>query len=157
MVVGLPGTGIGGMFYLLAAVWAPVQEFWSWLAGRNRRPRWKLVLSQALIALSIIVGMWAVGEITGRLILAFASAGGIHLRQALNLGAIATGKDNILRITLLYWALATLAFVYLAVHVARFFVWLCAYAREYDYRATHFQPRRSIVRIPRSHPARISR
>jgi hypothetical protein len=58
MTAGLPGAGIGGMFYLLMALLAPVRE-----TVRRRRetgsPRqWRLVFRHFLLAASILAGMW---------------------------------------------------------------------------------------------------
>lgn len=58
MTVGLPGAGIGGLFYLLAALAMPVRETWLTLTGRSSRARWGVVLQQLALAGSIVGGMW---------------------------------------------------------------------------------------------------
>ena len=49
MTAGLPGTGIGGMFYLISALATPLWE--AYLRVRGRRARgWGLVVAQTAIA-----------------------------------------------------------------------------------------------------------
>lgn len=54
---GLPGTGIGGLFYILLALTMPFFEFYQTIHGRGSLERWKLVLRQFAIALLILVGV----------------------------------------------------------------------------------------------------
>jgi ribose/xylose/arabinose/galactoside ABC-type transport system permease subunit len=64
MIAGLPGTGIGGIFYLLLAVWMPVRE--SYLSLRKRAAnRWKMVGQHVLLTIGIILGIWATGFVLG--------------------------------------------------------------------------------------------
>ena len=58
MTAGLPGAGIGGMFYLLMALLAPL---WEGVRAyrQTRSPRqWQLVLRHFLLAASILFSMW---------------------------------------------------------------------------------------------------
>jgi hypothetical protein len=59
MIVGLPGTGIGGLFYLLSALWMPVREAWRALSGRAGPRRWRTVATLAGLAAAIYLGLWA--------------------------------------------------------------------------------------------------
>jgi hypothetical protein len=56
---GLPGAGIGGLFYILSALWMPVCELW--------RLRWPLVAKQFAIAVGIVAVMsgvfWALDAV----------------------------------------------------------------------------------------------
>ena len=61
MVAGLPGTGIGGMFYLLSAFLMPFKELIKTLRGHSNKRRWKLVGSQTGLALGIMGGFWITG------------------------------------------------------------------------------------------------
>jgi len=56
---GLPGTGIGGLFYLLLALWMPVGELWRTVRGRSSRERWRLVGTQFALACAIIAALVA--------------------------------------------------------------------------------------------------
>jgi len=66
--VGLPGTGIGGLFYLLAALLLPLLELRRTVRGRSSLRRWGLVIRQATIALGIIVVVWATTWIGGQVL-----------------------------------------------------------------------------------------
>ena len=85
MTVGLPGAGIGGLFYLLAAVVMPVRELALTARGRSSARRWGVVGRQFAHALGIAAGTWA----TGWLIVAGAAriAGGGTIGQTVAGGA----------------------------------------------------------------------
>jgi len=51
---GLPGTGLGGLFYILLAFWMPVAELHRTLQGRSSRARWRQVGAQFAIACGIV-------------------------------------------------------------------------------------------------------
>ena len=61
MVAGLPGTGIGGMFYLMSAFLMPFKELIKTFRGHSNKRRWKLVGSQTGLALGIMGGFWITG------------------------------------------------------------------------------------------------
>lgn len=69
MTVGLPGAGIGGLFYLLAALLMPFRELARTLRRRSSAARWSLVGEQFAHAVGIAAGTYA----TGWLIVAGAS------------------------------------------------------------------------------------
>jgi hypothetical protein len=53
---GLPGTGIGGLLYILLALCMPFFEPYQTILGRTSLERWKLVLRQLAITLLILAG-----------------------------------------------------------------------------------------------------
>jgi hypothetical protein len=59
MTAGLPGTGIGGIFYLLLAVYMPVCEFFKTLQGKTTLKRWEGVTLQLLFVAGILTTMWS--------------------------------------------------------------------------------------------------
>lgn len=65
MNIGLPGAGIAGLFYLLAALWMPCHELGRTLRGERDPARWRRALTQAALALGIIATIvataWAIG------------------------------------------------------------------------------------------------
>ena len=61
MNVGLPGTGIGGLFYLVTALLMPAVELLRTIRGRSTIARWRLVAHQVLLALGILLVLWATG------------------------------------------------------------------------------------------------
>jgi hypothetical protein len=62
MTAGLPGTGIGGVFYLLLAVLMPFRELVRLLRGKSSRQRWAVIAAQwgyvAAIGLTMWLEMW---------------------------------------------------------------------------------------------------
>ncbi len=69
MIAGLPACGIGGVFYLLSAIFMPIIELNKMLrrkARRNPKERWKLIAFQLMVALSMIGGFWLTGEVLGQ-------------------------------------------------------------------------------------------
>jgi len=64
VVVGIPGTGIGGLFYLVSALWLPVRAW----RGRVARPRRVAsALRQAALAATIVVATWWTGDLIARM------------------------------------------------------------------------------------------
>ena len=59
MNAGLPGTGIGGLFYLVTALLMPAVEMVRTLRGRSSVARWRIVLRQVTLALGVLGGLWA--------------------------------------------------------------------------------------------------
>ena len=57
MTAGLPGTGLGGLFYLVLSLLMPLFELYLTARGRSSRARWRFVLTQLAIALGIIAAM----------------------------------------------------------------------------------------------------
>ena len=68
MTAGLPGSGIGGLYYLLLALWMPFYELWLTLRGRGDRRRWALVLKQSSMAAGILCALWGEGLLLKRLL-----------------------------------------------------------------------------------------
>jgi dTDP-glucose pyrophosphorylase len=61
MIAGIPGTGIGGFFYMITALWMPVREVGLRVRKRDHPGRWRLVGVQLGIAAGIIAGAWLTG------------------------------------------------------------------------------------------------
>jgi hypothetical protein len=53
---GLPGAGIGGLFYILSALLMPICELWRWRRG-DAPGQWALVARQFAIAVGIVASM----------------------------------------------------------------------------------------------------
>jgi hypothetical protein len=116
MIAGLPGTGIGGLFYLLASGWMAFREGWSRLNKRHDLSRSKLVKGQLLLALVIVAGMWAMGESIGRLISLLPAS---VLNLLLGPHALLHGKYNLWKTSIFYWTIGTLMGLYLVMHSLR--------------------------------------
>ncbi|MBJ7359832.1 hypothetical protein [Nocardioides sp.] len=54
---GLPGTGLGGLFYVLLAFWMPVAELPRTLRGQSSRARWRRIGSQFALACGIVAAV----------------------------------------------------------------------------------------------------
>lgn len=57
MIAGLPGTGIGGLYYLLLVVLMPLRELYFWICGRSSRPRWRVISGIVLLSAVMIGAM----------------------------------------------------------------------------------------------------
>ena len=66
MTAGVPGTGIGGLFYMVSAVLLPLRGAWRRFRGSS--VSWKTVFFQADLAALIMLGIWATGWLLGLLI-----------------------------------------------------------------------------------------
>jgi Flp pilus assembly protein TadD len=120
MNVGMPGTGIGGMFYVVSALAMPLWE--AYRRSRSRTPAtcnvqratggggWGMVAGQLAITGGIIAGIWATGWLLG---LALRTA-----QPILPAGA-GTPAANVVRTVALAVSLGTLVAVLLAVEVLR--------------------------------------
>ncbi|MFA6135382.1 MAG: hypothetical protein WC869_15325 [Phycisphaerae bacterium] len=69
MVVGLPGTGIGGIFYILLAFIMPVREAFLVITGKGiSLKRWMNCGLQVLNASGVLAGMYVMGWALGWLV-----------------------------------------------------------------------------------------
>jgi len=102
MTAGVPGTGIGGLFYMIAAVLLPIRELRRRIRGL--RAPWSTIAVQVALALGIFLGIWATGWLLGLLIQPagvktdFGSAVDIARRKTTNLvrwAALAAGFLNL--------------------------------------------------------------
>jgi hypothetical protein len=91
MSPGLPGTGIGGLFYILSALWMPVCEVWRRWRGDATRP-WPLVARQFAIAVGVVAVMtgvfWALDTALMLSQIAEHMAGTEHLMWSLRVSAL---------------------------------------------------------------------
>ncbi len=61
MVNGLPGTGIGGLFYLLLAALMPLREGVRALRGRSRGVHWRFIGMQWALIGCVLFALWGQG------------------------------------------------------------------------------------------------
>ena len=116
MTVGMPGTGIGGMFYLLSALATPLSEAFRRMrrgAAEGDAGGWRPVAGQTALAAGILAGMWATGWLLG-----------VALHAAHSVGRLLAGPppSNALRTAALLLSFGTLAAVLLGVELLR--LWL---------------------------------
>ena len=55
MFAGLPGIGVGTLFYVLMALWMPVRELPRLVNGTSSAARWRLIAQQLFYASGIVV------------------------------------------------------------------------------------------------------
>ena len=58
MIVGLPGTGIGGLFYLFMTFWMPFNEIVRVFQGRSSIERWKFIAFNWAVVGAILAILW---------------------------------------------------------------------------------------------------
>ena len=63
MNVGLPGAGIGGLFYLLCALAMPFKEVFLTITKPTHKFRYRLVATQLGIVTGIVAGVFAIYEL----------------------------------------------------------------------------------------------
>jgi len=59
MFAGLPGIGVGTLFYVLIALWMPVREIAFVVTGRSSWARWRLIATQLVFAACIVASVAA--------------------------------------------------------------------------------------------------
>ena len=57
MFAGLPGIGVGTLFYVLTALWMPFREIAFLVRGESNWRRWRLIGTQFVFAISIIASI----------------------------------------------------------------------------------------------------
>lgn len=120
MTVGLPGTGIGSIFYMLLAVCMPLMEFGRTLKKQTNLKRWFLVFLQLLFVIVIITALWSEVWLLNKALAWL--WGTLHVNGPL-LGAEPTLKQTkVMAITSASASFISLTFVITSVHVLRFFV-----------------------------------
>ena len=65
MTVGLPGAGIGGLFYLASTLMLPARSLLRRVRGRPDHAPWRRHMHSVLIAVGIIAGLWLAGWLLG--------------------------------------------------------------------------------------------
>jgi hypothetical protein len=70
MFAGLPGFGVGTLFYVVVAFWMPIRELPRVARGTSSLARWRLIVQQLFYASGIVLTimiaerflMWALGQ-----------------------------------------------------------------------------------------------
>lgn len=114
---GLPGTGVGGVFYGLLILWIVIVELCRTIRGASGWARWRRIAIFAGLLAGIVAGFWAVGWLVTRISLLDLS------------GIAATGAGGRARaFEALVPAVALMPFLLLAllisaVHLLRWLAW----------------------------------
>lgn len=111
MTPGLPGTGIGGLFYLLLVFFMPLREALRVLRGRGDVRRWRTIGGKLALAGGILAALWLEGwvlfEVFGLRQDSLAASAGASAEQAA-LAARAASFATLASLGLVLFALAVL-------------------------------------------------
>src|SRR5712692_5788299 len=102
MTPGIPGTGIGGLFYLLSTAALPLREVYRRLRSGVPAARWRVIALQQLLAAGILAGMWTTGWLLGVL---------LSTPRAHFVAGTATASHNVWRTATFALSFATLMLV----------------------------------------------
>lgn len=124
MIAGLPGTGIGGIFYLLLAMFMPVREFFRLVRKRTNFERWCFIALQLGFVFGIILLIWAEVWMLNQLLMWLKHGCGI---KCMSMGNGLGGKLTLHQAKILTYAsasgsLISLGFVFMCVRVLRLVV-----------------------------------
>lgn len=72
---GLPGTGLGGLFYALLILWVGVVEGWRTVNGRGSPLRWRRFAGLASLLAAMVAALWLWGLLLAQLIELLTGAG----------------------------------------------------------------------------------
>ncbi|HKC48888.1 MAG TPA: hypothetical protein VKB63_14895, partial [Gemmatimonadales bacterium] len=136
MTPGIPGTGIGGLFYMLSAAALPLREGYHRMWRGVAAARWRVIAMQQLLAAGILGGMWTTGWLLGVLL----STARTHF-----VAGPATASHNVWRTATFALSFATLILVVCTVELMG--VWARRRARRRE-RLASAQPT-PIARAPR--------
>jgi hypothetical protein len=118
VIAGLPGTGLGGVFYILLALWMAVCELWRAAHGRRDPEKWRIMRTQSVLTAFMLPAILAAGWAAGWLFWA-------PVPHAISASAGTTAADsggaarNVLRLWPVLLTLAALVVVYLALRAAQ--------------------------------------
>ena len=116
MTAGLPGVGIGGIFYLASAIMMPMRSLYAVLTGRAHEARWRVALLQAGIAAGILGALWLTGLALGWIITTIFPHAAVAISGP---GAAPAHVRNVVRTSALLLSLGTLAAVLMFVQLLR--------------------------------------
>ena len=117
MTAGVPGTGLGGLFYILAALFLPFRCLIRTL--RRQRVNWREAIKLTALGLAVFLGIWLTGLLLGLIL----GPTAMTLEAAAGMSAELRAKsENILRWAAVAAGFVTLTIVLLTVQVARLFV-----------------------------------
>lgn len=116
MAAGLPSAGIGGLFYLLAAVALPLRSVWRRVRGVPDSLTGRELTLHLGIAAGIVAGIWVAGWILTLVVPLAETARGASAAP----GAIPLVSPSVLRAATIAAGFLTLGAVLAGVEVARF-------------------------------------
>jgi|688.fasta_scaffold69337_2 hypothetical protein len=116
MIAGIPGTGIGGIYYILLALLMPVHEACLTVTGYSKGRRWGLVGLQLVHALGILSSVYGMGWLLAK------GVNALRFTLLTPQSASCVQLTNVVAATSAYMAILTLGVVLLVVYTLRLFV-----------------------------------
>ena len=113
MTAGLPGAGIGGLFYLASTLLLPARSLLRRLRGEPDAVTWRHQVHNLAIAGGIIGGLWMTGRLLGLVL-----PDEMLSRPGVDAGSHFGASRSAIPLATLAMAVGTLAFVLVAVEVA---------------------------------------
>lgn len=114
MAAGIPGVGIGGLFYVVSAAAAPLRELHRALTRGERLPAWGVAFRLFAMALAIVAGMWVTSLLVGTMLQSITQ----HTGPA-GTPLMPAGAGAIWRVGALVLSVGTLSLVLAVVQIAR--------------------------------------
>jgi hypothetical protein len=119
MVAGIPGAGIGGLFYLLSAFSLPLRLVRRWWRGERRPVAGDGTWRQVGMALGIVGGIWLTGWMLGLIVM----HGGMGRAPAvIGIHRFPGASANVIRAATLLGGFVTLTLVLVTVELGRLLV-----------------------------------
>jgi len=112
MTAGLPGIGIGGIFYLLCAFLMPIVELFNFLRGKGNFKRWQTALVQFGFSCAILGSFSLTGIVVERSIL--------WVNARLGIPADPFHNTPLFRVQNVWLSIILLSSVLLAIHLSNF-------------------------------------
>lgn len=113
MTAGLPGAGIGGLFYLASTLLLPARSLLRRLRGEPDAVTWRQQVHSLAIAAGIIGGLWMTGRLLG-----FVLPDEMLARPGVDAAPRFGVSRSAIPVATLAMAVGTLVFVLVAVEVA---------------------------------------
>ena len=120
MTAGIPGTGIGGLYYVLLALWLPFREIGLILRGRSDRARWRTIAKQSSLAWGILAALWGEAWLLKRSLIwiAFHTPPGTWWHRM-----TIVASPSLIPVAATWVGLGILGGVVLTTHILRLWVW----------------------------------
>ena len=117
MTPGIPGAGIGGLFYVCSSLVLGVRHGWRRLRRQTSRRTWRGVSQLMLLALGIALGVWIAGWLVGLFVSPDLQRLARPGSRGLTNGSVQV--NNALRMAAVVAGVGTLALVMLGVELTR--------------------------------------
>jgi len=120
VTAGIPGTGIGGLYYVFLALWLPFRELGLTLRGRSDRARWRTIALRSSVAWGILAALWGEAWLLKRSLIwiAWHTPSGTWWHR-MTIGA----SPSLIAVAATWVGMAILGGVVLTTHILRLWVW----------------------------------